>query len=295
MIGFAAHLARHATVGNVLRGVPLLAVAVALLAVPRARADSDLPPIVKDVRFDQRLNEQVPLDLRFRDELGRWVHLSDYFQGKPVVLIMAYYRCPRLCNEVLQGLLKSLKGMSSFDVGNQFQVVTVSFDSRETPDLAAGKKQSAIERYGRPGTDDGWHFLTGSQKSIDALAAATGFKFVYDPDSEQFAHAAGIMVLTPDGKLSRYFYGIDFPSRDLRLGLVEASAGKIGTPFDGLLLYCFHYDSTTGRYTASVLNLVRLSGGVTILALIVMFGVLLRRRKPSAAAVPVSSQSDEIR
>jgi len=287
---------RCATVGSALRGVPLLALAFALLTTGHARAKDDLPPIVKEVRFDQRLNEQVPLDLRFRDELGRWVHLSDYFQGKPVILIMAYYRCPRLCNEVLQGLLKSLKGMSAFDVGNQFQVVTVSFDSREAPDLAAGKKQSAIERYARPGTDDGWHFLTGTQPSIDALAKATGFKFVYDADSEQFAHAAGIMVLSPDGKLSRYFYGIDFPSRDLRLGLVEASAGKIGTPIDSLLLYCFHYDSATGRYTASVLNLVRLSGGLTILALIAMMAVLtLRRRKPTTAAVPVFSQASEVR
>jgi protein SCO1/2 len=273
----------------------LLVIALGLLAVGFARADSDLPPIVKDVRFDQRLNEQVPLDLRFRDELGRWVHLSDYFQGKPVILIMAYYRCPRLCNEVLQGLLKSLKEMSAFDVGNQFQVVTVSFDSRETPDLAAGKKQSAIERYARPGTDDGWHFLTGTQPSIDSLSKATGFKFVYDAESEQFAHAAGIMVLTPDGKLSRYFFGIDFPSRDLRLGLVEASAGKIGSPIDSLLLFCFHYDSATGRYTASVLNLVRLSGGLTIAALIAMMIVLTtRRRKPTGEAVPASSEPSEV-
>ena len=170
MMGFFGR--KCITLGNALRGVPLLAIVFTISAVGFVRADSDLPPIVKDVRFDQRLNEQVPLDLRFRDELGRWVHLSDYFQGKPVILIMAYYRCPRLCNEVLQGLLKSLKEMSAFDVGDKFQVVTVSFDSRETPDLAAGKKQSAIERYARPGTDDGWHFLTGTQPSIDSLAKA---------------------------------------------------------------------------------------------------------------------------
>jgi protein SCO1/2 len=278
------------------RPLLLLAAVLALVSIaPRPVSADDLPPLVKEVRFDQRLNEQVPLDLPFRDELGRRIQLSDYFRGKPVILVMAYYRCPRLCNEVLQGLLKSLKGMSSFDVGDKFQVVTVSFDARETPDLAAGKKQSAIERYARPGTDDGWHFLTGGQKSIDALAKAVGFKFTFDPDSEQFAHAAGIMVLTPEGKLSRYFYGIDFPSRDLRLGLVEASSGKIGTPIDSLLLYCFHYDSTTGRYTASVLNLVRLSGALTVLAILAMFVVLARRQKRVAAMIPVSSQSGEIR
>jgi protein SCO1 len=241
---------------------------IAVLALAaRATADDALPPLLQGVNIEQRLGEQVPLDLAFRDETGQPVRLRSYFTGKPVVLVLAYYRCPRLCTEVLNGLESGLEAIP-LDLGREFNVLTVSFDSRETPELAAAKKVPYVEKYGRSGAADGWHFLTGDETSIKQLTDAVGFHYHYDPRSDQFVHASGIMILTPEGKLARYFYGIHYSPRDLRLGLVEASADKIGSPVDQLLLFCFHYDPTTGQYTPAIMNFVRLAGAVTLAALI---------------------------
>ena len=236
-----------------------------------ARAADTLPPILRNVGITQRLNAQVPLDTDFRDEEGRSVRLGDYFGDKPVVLVLAYFRCPMLCTQVLNGLVDGLRGVP-WDIGDQFRVLTVSFDAREGPELAAAKKASYLESYGRPGTADGWHFLTGERAAIDRLAEAVGFHYEYDAEKDQFAHASGIMVLTPDGKVSRYLLGIRFLPRDLRLALVEASAGKVGTPVDQVLLFCMQYDPASGKYTAAVMNLVRLAGGLLFGALALFVG-----------------------
>jgi protein SCO1/2 len=230
------------------------------------------------VGLDQRLGESVPLDLPFRDEAGQSVTLGRYFQGKPVVLVLAYYRCPMLCTQVLNGLVAAMRPLP-FELGQDYQVVTVSFDPREGPELAAAKKASYRDSYGRPGVDEGWHFLTGDQPAIDRLARAVGFRYVYDPKQGQFAHASGVMVLTPQGRLVRYFYGINYPPRDLRLGLVEASEGRVGSPVDQLLLLCYHYDPATGTYSAAAMTFVRLGGLATVLAL----GIFLVRgwRRPA--------------
>jgi protein SCO1 len=265
-----------------------LATALTILALagdPAAHAQSALPASLRDVGFDQRLGEQVPLELAFRDEAGNTVHLADYFHGKPVILVLAYYRCPMLCTEVLNGLVQALLEMP-LDVGKDFEVLTVSFDPRETPELAAAKKRTYLERYGRPAAGDGWHFLTGDQESITALTQAVGFRYRYDAHNDQFAHVSGILVLTPDGKISRYFQAIRFSSRDLRLGLVEASANKVGSLQDQVLLYCFHYDPNEGRYGPTIMNFVRLGGVFTICAIGFLVFVLVRserRRQKSAA------------
>jgi protein SCO1/2 len=235
----------------------------------RLRAEDSLPPLARDVGIVQRLNEEVPLDLTFRDEAGRIVPLSAYVKDKPVILVLAYYRCPMLCTQVLNGLLDSLRGIS-LDLGDAYRVVTVSFDARERPELAAAKKASYVENYGRAGAADGWHFLTAEQTSIDRLTRAVGFHYAYDRERDQFAHASGIMILTPEGKISRYFYGITFPSRDLRLALVEASAGKIGSLVDQVLLLCYHYNPSTGRYTPAIMGFVRL-GGVLSFAILGLY------------------------
>ncbi len=218
-----------------------------------AHAQATLPPLLQNVGFDQRLNEQVPLDLAFRDEQGRDVELADYFHGKPVILVLAYYRCPMLCNLVLNGLTQTMRDIS-FDAGREFEVVTVSFDPRETPELAAAKKKTYVDRYGRSGAENGWHFLTGQQESIEPLAHAVGFRYKYDAFRDEFAHASGIVILTPGGKVSRYFYDIKYSPRDVRLGLVEASENKIGSPIDQVLLFCFHYDPAEGKYGAAIMR-----------------------------------------
>ncbi len=258
--------------------------ALALLA-PRPAPAGPAPKILRDVGFDQRLNEQVPLDLEFADEDGRPVRLGDYFGEKPVILVLAYFRCPMLCTEVLNGLVKGMLDMR-LDVGKEFRVVTVSFDPREKPPLAAAKKQTYVERYGRPGAADGWHFLTGGPEAVRRLTEAVGFRYTYDPRHDQFAHASGVMVLTPGGKLSRYFYDVTFSGRDLRLGLVEASEGKVGTPVDQVLLYCFHYDPADGKYGPAVMNFVRLGGVLTLAGLATFVGVLLRQERRKAGVTP---------
>jgi len=244
----------------------LAAFVLGVLTASGAPADTQRPQVLRDVGFDQRLGAQVPLDLPFRDEAGRDVHLGDYFTGKPVILVLAYYRCPRLCTLVLNGVMESLQELA-FKAGDEFQVVAVSFDARETPEIAAAKKAAYLERYGRPGSEAGWHFLTGDQPAIDRLTEAVGFRYHYDAQQDQFAHASGVVVLTPGGKISRYFYGIRYEPRDLRLALVEASQNKIGSVVDQLLLLCYHYDPARGRYAATVVNLVRLGGVLTVLAL----------------------------
>jgi protein SCO1/2 len=244
--------------------------------VQSARPQGGLPAPLSDVRIDQRLNEQIPLDLFFRDETGRQVKLAEYFGSKPVILALVYYQCPMLCNEILNGLLSSIKAIS-FNVGEQYEIVTVSFNPDEKPELAAAKKETYIERYGRSRAANGWHFLTGERNAIEALTNAVGFHYAYDPQTKQYAHASAIMVLTPQGRLSRYFYGIEYAPKDLRLGLVEASEGKIGSPVDQLLLYCFHYDPVTGKYSAVVMNIVRLSGIATVVSVAILILVFSRR------------------
>ncbi|HZQ90181.1 MAG TPA: SCO family protein [Terriglobales bacterium] len=240
------------------------------------RPDDPKPPMLQDIGLDQRLNQQVPLDLVFRDEGGREVKLGDYFGHKPVVLNLAYFTCPMLCNEVMTGMTSAL-GAVSFTAGRDFTIVTVSIDPQDTTESAAAKRDFYLRRYHRAGADAGWHFLTGDEANIRALADAVGFRYKYDAASRQFAHASGIMVLTPQGRLARYFYGIEYPPRDLKLGLMEASQGRIGSVVDQVLLFCYHYDPGTGKYTPVVMNLVRAGGVLTLLALGTFIVVMVRR------------------
>ena len=240
-----------------------------------------MPVALRNVGFEPPLNGQMPLDLAFRDETGRNVQLREYLGQKPVVLAFVYYGCPMLCDQVEQGVVGVLR-MLSFNPGHDYEVVFVSFDSRETPQMAAEKKKKALARFRRPETDSGWHFLTGSQESIDAATRAANFRFSFDAKSSLFAHASGVMVLTSDGRISRYFYGVEYPGRDMRLGLVDASAGRIGTPIDHVLLYCYHYDPSSARYSASILKIIRLGGVLTILCIIA--GILIFRRREIVAA-----------
>lgn len=245
---------------------------------PESAPKNTLPEPLRKVGIDQRLNEQIPLGLIFRDEEGREVELGKYFGTKPVILSLVYYDCPMLCTQILTGLVGSLKALK-FSVGDEFTVVTVSFDARETPELARAKKEGYLTRYGREGAAQGWHFLTGDQASIDALTQAVGFRYAWDEQTKQFAHASGIMVLTPEGKLSRYFYGVEYSPKDLRLGLVEASANKIGSPVDQLLLFCYHYDPATGRYGFVIMNAIRVLGVATFLGLALLIFILKRRER----------------
>lgn len=241
-----------------------------------------MPRALQNVGFEPQLNGAMPLDLPFRDETGRSVQLREYFgQQKPVVLAFVYYGCPMLCDQVEQGVVGSLR-MLSFNPGRDYEVVFVSFDPRETPEMAAEKKKKALLHFRRPETDSGWHFLTGSKESIEALTKAANFRYTFDAKSNLFAHASGVMLLTPDGHISRYFYGVEFPGRDMRLGLVDASAGKIGTPIDHVLLFCYHYDPSAAVYSASILKLIRLGGVLTILCIV--GGILISRRRETLAA-----------
>jgi len=249
-------------------------------AQPSHRADA---PPSQGVRFDQKLDSQVPLDLTFRDETGQNVKLRDYFTDKPVVLVLAYYRCPQLCTQVLNGLVQAMLEMD--DKPNQdYRIVTVSFDAREKPELAAAKKKTYVEdRYGRPGAQQAWHFLTGDQANIKSLADAVGFHFRYDERFDSFAHPSGIMVLTPKGRLSRYLFGIDYNPRDLQLALYEASNGKIGSPSNYFLLLCFlHYDESLGKYTPAVMKILRTGGVLTVLGIIALVSTLVWNEKRKA-------------
>lgn len=240
------------------------------------------PPVLKDVGIDQLLNNQVPLDLEFRDESGRTVKLAEYFKDKPVVLSLVYYDCPRLCTQVLTGLLGALKTLP-MTPGKEFVNLSVSFDPREKPELAAGKKAEYLKRYNRPGAEAGWHFLTGDEAAIQALTKAVGFRYVWDPVTKQYAHAGGIMVLTPQGKVSRYFYGIEYAPRDLRFGVIDASAGKVGSIADQVILYCYMYDPERGTYGLVVMRLLRIFAGMTLAILLALFFYLRRKEKQRAA------------
>jgi protein SCO1/2 len=249
-----------------------------------ALPSSQVPGVLGKVAFEQRLNEQLPLELPFTDEAGKAVKLGDYFGRKPVVLAFVYYECPMLCTQVLNGLESALRVIDE-SIGREFDVVTVSFDPRETAVLAAGKKQAYLERYRRPDAARGWHFLTGSQSSIDALTRAAGFSYEWDEQSQQFAHASGIIIATPEGRMSRYFLGIDYSPRDVKFALIESSAGKIGSLADQLLLYCYHYDPAAGNYGFAAMTAVRIGGGVTLVALFGFMFVSFRRDRRGLDAV----------
>ncbi len=232
---------------------------------------------LQQVRFDQRLGEPVPLDLAFRDASGRPVRLGGLFGKRPVVLVFSYYECPMLCPMVLNGLATSLKPLT-FEPGRDFEVVVVSIDPGETPQLAADAKRRTLERYGRPQSAAGWHFLTGGQDAISALTDAAGFRYVYDAERDEYAHAAGVVVAMPDGRISRYLFGIDYPPRDIRMAVMESAGRRTGSAIDNVILYCFHYDPTIGRYSAATFKILRLAAVATVAGLVLMM-VLLRRRE----------------
>jgi len=246
---------------------------------------NETPALLKGIGIDQRLDAPLPLSLAFTDEAGREVRLGDFFGRRPVVLALVYYNCPMLCTQVLNGLVGSLNTMS-LAAGRDFDVVLVSFDPREKPANARASKEAYLSRYKHPAADAGWHFLTGREPEIQALAQAVGFHYRYDASLDQFAHASAVYVATPDGRLARYFFGIEYAPRDLRLALVEASSGKIGTPVDQILLFCFHYDPALGKYGAAVVNIVRLAGILTVASLAVAIFLMSRRARRRASAPP---------
>ena len=255
--------------------VTLIAVAILTSAASAQPLDSQR---VDEIGLDQNLDGQIPLDLTFTDEKGRKVAIGDYLGERPALLTLVYYECPMLCTQILNGLTRSLRVLS-FDVGKEFDIITVSIDPGETPSLAAAKKKEYVKRYGRTSADRGWHFLTGSQDQIELLAQAAGFRYQYDPETDIYLHASGIMVLTPEGKLARYFYGIDYAPKDVRLGLIEASQNKIGSPVDQLLLLCYQYDPSTGKYGLVIMNSVRIAGALTVVTIGAFVALMLRRER----------------
>ena len=270
----------HSWIGNLLLVTGMLCSVAAtgvsqILSAPDSK--SVRPPALEHVGIDQKLDSQVPLDLEFRDETGKPVKLGDYFHtGRPVLVNLVYYKCPMLCGEVLQGISSAVKVLP-FMPGKDFEIVTVSVDPREGPDLASAKKQTFLAQLGRPGAEKGWHFLVGQKPQIDALANSIGWEYQYDPKTDQFAHAAGIVLVTPRGKVAQYYYGVEFSARDMRLGIIQASENKIGTLADQVLLYCYHYDPRTGKYGAVVANIIRLAGVATIVVLGGFLIVMFRR------------------
>jgi protein SCO1/2 len=241
-----------------------------------------LPPALRDVGVEQKLNQSIDLDLTFRDESGRTVALREYFGKKPVLLAPVYFQCPMLCTQILSGLVSSLKPLD-LTPGNEFDVIAFSFDSSETPELAAAKKANYITRYGRPQSETGWHFLTGDQAGIDQLMDQVGFRYVWDQASKQWAHASTLVLLTPDGEISRYLYGVDYSPRDLKFGLIEASEYKIGNPVEQVLLFCYHYDPTTGKYTPLALFSMRVLAASVVLSLGTFLIVMFRRESRRSA------------
>jgi protein SCO1 len=237
---------------------------------------SAMPGALQTVRFEQKLDARLPLDAAFRDEQGQTVKLGDYFGTRPVVLAFVYYECPMLCTQILNGLVSGL-GVLDQTVGTDFDVVAISFDARETPVMAAAKKAAYLDRYARPGAERGWHFLTGDEASIRRVTDAAGFHFAWDEQTQQFAHASGVIVVTPDGRLARYLFGIEYPPRDLKFALMESSEGRIGSVVDQVLLYCYHYVSATGSYSLVAMNAVRLGGAVTMVMLLGFITISLRR------------------
>lgn len=252
---------------------------------PPGKAATELIPKLKEVGIDQRLDAQIPLDLKFVDESGRDVTLGQYFNGKkPVVLALVYYECPMLCTLTLNGLVSSLTPVS-LSAGKDFDVLAVSFDPGETPALATERRKTFLQRYSRANAETGVHFLTGREDAIKALTAAVGFRYVYDQEIDQFAHPAAITIVSPAGKVSRYLFGVEFAPKDLKLSLVEATDGKIGTVVDQALLFCYHYDPETGKYGLAIMNLVRMAGALTVLTLVGAIVWSLRRERRQLRAV----------
>jgi len=273
------------------RHLAIVALTLVSVSTGAAWAEDTRPSALREVGIDQRLDAQVPLDAAFRDEDGRSVTLGQYFGRKPAILVLAYYECPMLCTLVLNGLTKALRVLS-FDVGKEFDIVTVSFNPSDTPALAAQKKANYVADYGRPGAADGWHFLTGDPESIGRLAQSVGYRYTWIPEEKQFAHAAAIIVVTPAGRVSRYFFGVEFAPRDLRLGLVEASEHKIGSLADALMLFCYRYDPVTGRYGAVAMNLIRIGALLTVIMLGSYMLIMWRRdTHGDAAASPVGRRA----
>jgi len=261
--------------------------AIALAPAPSRAQALTTPPILREVSISQNLNAQIPTDLAFSDENGNALRLGDFFGKKPIVLSLVYFDCPALCTEVLNGELHSMQAIT-LNLGNDFDAVTVSFEPKDTPALAKAKRDVYAGQYGRPGAAQNWHFLTGEASSINALTQAVGYHYAYDPSIRQYAHATAIMILTPDGRVARYFYGVQYPARDVRLGLVEASAGKVGAITDHALLFCYQYDPETGKYGLIVMNIVRAGGGLTLLALGIFMFVMFRRDRRQHAAAPAA-------
>jgi len=265
--------------------VPLVVAAICLGTVAAAPLNQQ-PPILRDVGLDQKLNAQVPPDLLFHDEMGRDVRLGDYFGKRPLILALVYFKCPMLCTMVLNDLTKAMNSIK-INCGEQFDILTVSFDPNETPILAQEKKEQYIRAYRRPHAEDGWHFLTGSQASIESLTRTVGFRYAWDPKYQQYAHASGLIILTPEGKTARYFYGIDYAPSDLELSLAEAAHGKETSVADRVLLFCFHYDPSTGRYSLMISRIIQAGGILTVLLLgAYMFWNFRRDRKRPAVVTP---------
>jgi len=267
---------------------PLLAIAAAAPSLKAQAVPSDtgipaasMPAPLQGVDFRPELDAAIPLALPFKDETGREVKLGDYFGQKPVVLAFVYFDCPMLCDQVQQGIVGTLR-MLSFNPGRDYEVVFVSFDERDTPAKAAVKKATAMSHFRRPETASGWHFLTGSRQSIEAVTRAANFRYRFDAKNDYFAHASGVLLLTPAGRISRYFYGVEYPGRDMRLGLVDASAGKIGSPIDHVLLFCYHYDPSSATYSASILKIMRVAAALTVLVLVA--AILIFRRRDHRAS-----------
>jgi len=266
--------------------------AVVMMFCPAAFAQGGTanvaPNDLSGVGIDQNLQGELPLALHFVDAHGQDVTLQDYFGDKPVILSFVYYDCPMLCTMILNGLVKVVNTLD-FNIGEDFEVVTLSFDPRETPDLALGKKRTYMSKYGRHGAEKGWHFLTGKEENIKQLTQAAGFKYTFNPERNEFVHASGIMIATPEGKLSRYFYGIEYAPRDVKLGLVEAGQEKIGSVVDQILLYCYHYDPTTGKYGLVIMNVIRLLGSLTVLILVSFMVTMLRKDRRAKRAASAHS------
>jgi protein SCO1/2 len=271
----------------------LLLALAATIALPASAQQITTPAILSKVGITQNLNAQIPPDLVFRDETGKPVRIGDFFGQRPIVLSLVYFDCPALCTEVLNGELRTMKAIS-LDLGKDFEAVTVSFEPKDTPALAKAKRDVYIGQYGRPEAAEHWHFLTGEQQSIDALTSVAGFRYAYDSSIRQYAHAAAILVLTPDGRIDRYFYGVQYPARDVRLGLVEASEGKIGTLTDHALLYCYQYDPMTGKYGVVVMNVLRAAGGLTVLALGIFMTLMFLRERKRTPGVPQGNFKSQI-
>lgn len=236
------------------------------------------PTVLDSVGIDQKLGASVPVNLKFRDESGTDVMLARYLNDRPIILVPAYYECPMLCTQILNGLLSGLRPIS-LNAGRDFVVVAFSIDPDEYPELAAARKVNYVDGYGREGGENGWHFLTGDRASINALTQALGYRYIYDPETDEYVHASGIAILTPTGKIARYLFGVEFAPRDLQLGLLEAAQDQISSPIDAILLYCFQYNPLTGKYTLAIYRLVRIAGVITVICILAFIFIMVRRER----------------